>query len=276
MNLRICLFQILAFAAFINSIYSQIISGDVVDKMDNPISFVNIGIVNGNRGAISDNTGAFRIDLRDIGQNDTLRFSSLGFCQKDFLISSIESDENLIVVLEKILYSLDEIVIQPSIRNIIEFGKKKKHSGGWAFSGIGEGFELAQFFANEKDVVLYNFMFHIRSTNFDSILFRINIYSDNQGKLGDKINKSQIYVTSNKKDWIVKDLSIYNIQLKNNFFISIEAIRGWGNSEELNEEIIMSGKLKKGLMYVKLASQGCWERSDGLLDYYLLAQELDL
>ncbi len=272
MNIRLSIFPSLIFL-FISTIsFSQVIRGIVLDKDNKPISYVSIGIVNGNQGTISDDRGNFRLDLTNIERSETLRFSCVGFFSKDFKISSIGNGE-LKVILDEQSYQIEEILIHPAKNTIIEFGKKKMHRNGFLFHGMGDGIELARLFTNTKNILLNKFKFCIKSTEYDSILFRLNIYSNKDGMPGDNINQSQIFIKSNQNGWVEKDLTANDIIINQDFFISLEPIKGWRESKEKVALILLSGTVGKDFTFARRKSQSGWDIINGPLDYYILAQE---
>ncbi len=268
------IYLILVLLSLSNLMDAQVISGLVNDKNGNSLPYVSIGIVNGNRGTISDESGFFMLDLTGISRDDTLRFSSLGYSFVDFIVSSVKDDKNLMVVLEQKAYLIDGIEVRPLQNVEVEFGSRRKYRSGYMFSGIGEGFELAQLFSNKRRVILKKIMFRIESTGYDSILFRLNIYHNENGFPDANINKSDIFVISRKKGWISKDVSIFIIQTDGDFFVSVEAIKGWKDSVQARADIVISGKsVKDGGARLRLACLGKWETNNLLMNYYILAEE---
>lgn len=272
MNIRIILTCCLLLALFPIVAFSQLINGVVLDKHSKPIPYANIGIVNGNKGTISDERGIFKIDLTDINKTNTLRFSCIGFYQKDYLLSSINND-NMVVVLDEKVFPINEVKVYPLKERLIEFGKKKVHGGGWMFGGMSGGVELAVPYANKSKIILKKFMFNISESYYDSILFRVNIYANNNGLPGDIINQTPIFIKSKTIGWNEMDLSPNNIRINNDFIMSVEAIKGWKNSKESIEVIRLSSKNGKGYTLARIASQGTWQKSDTFLDYYVVAKE---
>jgi hypothetical protein len=272
MNIRIILNCCLLLSLFPIVAFSQLINGVVLDKHSKPIPYANIGIVNGNKGTISDESGRFKIDLTNANKTNTLRFSCIGFYSKDYLLSSITND-NMVVVLDEKVFSINEVKVYPSKEKLIEFGKKKVHGGGWEFGGMGDGVELAVPYSNKSKIILQKFMFNIHSSNYDSTLFRVNIYSNNNGVPGDIINQTPIFIKSKTIGWNDMDLYSYKIRINNDFIISLEAIKGWKDSNECIEVIRLSSKNGKGYTLARIASQGTWQKSDTFLDYYVVAKE---
>jgi len=272
MNTRIFSSASFLFLLLSSVTFSQIINGVVLDSNNRPISYVNIGIVNGNQGTITDEMGNFSIDLTNTEQSEILRVSCVGFFPRDFQVSSIRNIKNLKVVLEEQVFLISEVIIKSSKTKTVEFGTKKVHAGAWCF-WIGDGFELSQLYKNRDKVNLKSFMFHIESTTYDSLLFRLNIYSNKNGLPGENLNTSNIYIKTNKTGWASQDLTSNNIIIDSDFFLSVEVIKGWQNAPEKDEKIMISGKKGIRKCYFRGSSMGRWRESSISLDYYLLAEK---
>ena len=257
---------------FSDLVSSQVISGLVTDTAGNPIPYVSIGILNGNRGTISDENGSFTINLTGVNTDDTLRFSSLNYFPVDFQVLSLKNKNELDVVLRQRAYLLEGVEVRPLENVEVEFGSTKKYRSGYMFSGIGEGFELARLFSTEVRVFLKEFKFRTKFPDYDSVLFRINIYKSKNGFPGESINKSDIFVTSTGKGWTGIDISASKISVTGEFFISVEAIKGWKDNKVTRANIIISGTLKRGVSYLRLTCLGKWEKTNMELNYYLKAE----
>jgi hypothetical protein len=57
----------------------QTISGRVSDENQNPLPYVNIGIIGLNRGTISCINGRYHIDVSNVDNEKLLRFSAIGY-----------------------------------------------------------------------------------------------------------------------------------------------------------------------------------------------------
>jgi hypothetical protein len=249
-----------------------------MDNNKNPIPFVNIGIVDGNYGTISKLNGKFKLDLREMNPDDTLRFSSLGYISKDLLVKEINYAD-LNVFLDDRFIPIEEVQIRPGLKKSILFGKRKIHQeGGFGFGGLDgnfEGCEVGMLFSNSEMIYLKEFQFHLRYSNYDSIKFRLNIYSFQDSVPSMTINRSPIYITTNlNKGWVKKDLLEYDIVLEDNFVITLEPVQVWDsgvNFSNKGNQIILSGKFNNnGLQFSRICSLGKWRKSQGSMDYYLI------
>lgn len=90
-------------------VFSQNITGLVLDKDNNPISEVNITIPNTGIGTISNNEGKFTLKIPKKHQKELIVFSHLGFESKNVSISDFK--ENIKIQLKRKIIELDEIYI---------------------------------------------------------------------------------------------------------------------------------------------------------------------
>lgn len=261
----------------VGRIDAQELQGTVLGDNREPIPYVSIGIIGKNNGTISNLDGSFKIDLSNTNDTDILRFSSIGFETKDYTISKINNYPIEIILREK-TYVLNEVVIRNGI-NTYEFGNKKIHNGAWGFGSMKHGFEIAQLFRNKKTIILDKFGFHLRSCGYDSLLFRINIYTNNKGKVGEIINKAPIYVQTDKDSgWISKKLAKYKIFIKSDFFVAVEGIKGWNSMIKPTLEdvdVALSGNtwipIPIAKTYFRFSSHAKWSKTDIKMDFYLKA-----
>jgi len=99
--------SILFFLLTAHIIKAQFISGKILDaSTQQPLPYVNIGVLNKNLGTVSDEYGDFSLKLNPELLLDTLRFSMIGFGKKDFVVKDYlvqEKVENIILLHEEAL-----------------------------------------------------------------------------------------------------------------------------------------------------------------------------
>lgn len=188
---------------------SQTYSGQIFDSQNKQaLAFVNIGIPAKGVGAISDETGKYKLLLDKEFENDTLQFSLIGY--KSIFISAHNYIANYLAIdasifLEKNVYGLSEVVIKPknivteTIGNTISKIKPKDCTD--VFGLMDSIFTNAQNKANSKDKYHKAFpekrieigtLFEIKhretyiekvqlqfcAGQYDSLKIRLNIYSN--------------------------------------------------------------------------------------------------
>ncbi len=66
------------------------VQGNVLDSQTQlPISYVNIGVVGKNMGTVSAPDGSFELNLKGYGNQDSIRFSTLGYEDRTYGIFEI-------------------------------------------------------------------------------------------------------------------------------------------------------------------------------------------
>ncbi len=132
---------ILFFLLTSNIIKAQFISGKVLDaSTQQPLPYVNIGVLNKNLGTVSDEYGGFSLKLNPELLLDTLRFSMIGFGKKDFVVQDyldLEKTENIILLKEEavLLEGVTLVRKKNKKKNPKNFGKKnQKKKIVWCFT----------------------------------------------------------------------------------------------------------------------------------------------
>lgn len=208
--------------------YAQTISGRVLEAdTKKPIFYVNIGILGKNTGTVSDSLGYFSITCKDANKNDTLKFSCIGFKSRNFKPIDLIGKSHNEISMEKLIYTLQEVVVKPlSKREIKVMGK----TGSSKFMAIGTkctqpGSEIGVQFKNKEPLRIQKVNLYCSMDCKDEVLFRINI-SDGKvdGPDNSLLKKPMIFRYRFKQGDNFFDLSEYNVEVSKDFFLSYELI----------------------------------------------------
>lgn len=91
------------------------INGKIVQQDTNePVSYVNIGVVRTHFGTVSDENGHFQITIPERLSADSLRFSIIDFYSRTFLISDLMDQEDLVIELTEQSYTMESIAVDAS------------------------------------------------------------------------------------------------------------------------------------------------------------------
>lgn len=263
-------------------LYGQDYKGKLIDgKTNNPIPYVNIGIVDKGIGTVSYEDGTFHLNINDerILPTDTIVFSSLGYETLKIAVNKAEVvyNEYPTLKMEPTLVNLSEVIVTNEANYVVPetvgYSNTGEEAYGYFKDNIALGGELAT-----KVVVkgglrkLEKFTFEVWNNPSDSLLLRINIYDDD-GKLGrPKTNlnisgKNIVTSISNSDRMVSVDLKPYEIYVNDDFFISLELIKIYGN-KELGLVLAAKGAISDvndGYgSYRKYVSQDGWERLSDL------------
>jgi hypothetical protein len=248
----------------------QIISGLITDENNNPLPFVNIGIVDKNKGTVSTDRGEFQINITNHDKNEILRFSSVGYKTHDIQINDLRTSaiQKQHIILSSKSYEIDEVSVEASQIKTFFIGSKKPGKTSWAWYNLMNGAEIGRLVKNGDKIALHDFHFHIKETNCDSILYRVKFYNiDNE--LPDTItNSKEIFFISFKNyGWENIDLRKYRIIINNDFIVTLETIRGWGKVDK--KEIFLSKIQNSGVSYKRQSSWAPWLKFTGEMSYKL-------
>jgi len=259
--------------------------GRVIDaKTNEPIPFVNIGIIEEGVGTVSDEEGLFHLYLEPnkFESKAQILFSALGYETLYISISEIKFVYNQYpdIILKPSLVELNEVVVSNKGERFIadNIGYRNygvKNYGYWK-DNIALGGELATRIVAKNGLRRLNqFEFEVWYNPSDSLLLRVNIYEDDGtiGKPGTNLNTSgkNILTVVKKEDRMVKvNLSPFDIYTKSDFIISLELLKVYGE-EDLG--LILSATLNGYGSYRKYASQDKWEwLSDLNMAYFIKSQ----
>ena len=259
-----------------------VIKGSVKDSLNNPIKYSSIGVLNKEIGTVSNEFGQFSLTINEKMKQDTLRISCLGYKPKELLIEEIIKNSNpLNINLESYIESLGEVIITSRKTKTHKIGKLKTNTKAKVIYSMPElenknlGTEIGKKFKLGKKRVssLNEFKFYIKENDFDSVTFRINIYSIKNNRPNKRINKENIIVKVDKNhaDWVITDLSPYDLNVKENIIITVEWIEHSVKGNKLSLPIIIPSL--GSTHYYKFGSQNSWKKFGSLSTPMFLTYE---
>ncbi|WP_158612035.1 carboxypeptidase-like regulatory domain-containing protein [Paenimyroides tangerinum] len=260
---------LLIFFFFSLNIFSQkIIQGFVLDSINNPIVFANVGMLNSSVGTISDDNGSFVLNLDKVDFNDTLRISSLGFKSRDIRVSELSFNQSLGINLETEVFLLKELEILSGNLKTYTEGKSKTDTkskvifANEKYANFNMGTEIGRRFdiGSKKPSLLSKFQFYIKENNFDSNTFKVNIYGLKNGKPAILLNSENIFVTIEKDftGWVTVELEDYNLIIQEDIAVCVQWVKYSGNGNILNLPMIAPSL--GSIHYYKFGSQNKWEK----------------
>lgn len=242
-------------------VQATILSGRVVDQeTDEPISYVNIGVLQGERGTVSSDQGYFRLDLADISKESILRFSFIGYENFDVSVGDIEQKCVGLCEIKMIpqVLEFDEVLVYPR-----EFKEKvvgNPHPPAVMKAGFTEdslGYEVGvRCKIRNRPTLLEELRLHGIVTSYDSVFYRLNVYEMYQKMPGRNILREPIYVTLTNFDThseFVIDLMPYHIMVQDDFLITLEYVKELGEGELQFSTGMLSGKI-----FYRRTSQAEW------------------
>ncbi|RXR34783.1 carboxypeptidase-like regulatory domain-containing protein [Flavobacterium piscinae] len=252
----------------------NILNGKILSKDNNePISYVNIGIINKDVGTVSDENGDFELILvlgneyyvNETNEKDSILISSIGFKSQKFTVLELQKKlkETKKIYLETDTIFLNEVVIS-SYKNLKEeiIGKTHKSKTEAVFKDCPLGYEMGtKIKIGKSPTIVKSFNTYIIKNNLGFKKFRLNFYSIKKGKPSTKLfNKDIIFEIPLKEGDFKLDLEEYDIILKEDCIVTIETLDNDKNGDTLNE-ISFSAKLLGGSIYYRKTSQGKWKKT---------------
>jgi hypothetical protein len=244
------------------------------------IAFVNVGIVGKNVGTVTDLDGNFSIELDNIYNNDSIRFSMIGFESKSFLVSYFKENSIKTIYLNPKSYFLTEVKVffhrtreitlgTPVISDALKSG----------FENNNLGSELGIEVDTKGQVKLEDINLNVATCTYDSVTYRLNIYKiedkiedKTEDKKEDKVEYKNIltepiYISFSKdkiKDVITYDLRKYSILIEGKVLITLELYKDLGEGR-----LLFYTQFFTGYTYHKKTSEGNWTKAPGLIGMYL-------
>ena len=239
--------------------FSQNISGRVVDSdTQMPLPYVNIGVVYGDRGTVSDEEGYFSLDLTGADSAATLRFSFIGYEPHDMSVSEARGQGEQKIRLHPKVLELKEVVVfaREYGEKIVGNPKPLKFAVA-GFRNDSLGYEVGiRVKIRQRPTMLKQLRLHGLTTSYDTVFYRLNVYELEDGNPGKNILKEPIYITltDNEKtrDRDI-DLTPYHIMVQDDFVISLEYVRDMGEGSLTLNTGMLSGKT-----FFRRTSQGKW------------------
>ena len=248
------------------TIYGRVLSA----KTDSAISYVILGSLRKNIGTVSNESGRFILKPERIDNNDSLKFSMLGYKSKTVQLSNFRDDTSKTVFLDPELYSLNEIKVIYHRPRIVEIGTEVS-------SGIGSGFGY-NFLGSEFGIKLYvrrplkliDLNLNVSKCTFDTVTYRLNIY-----QLTDKLNYNNIltkpiYITFTQ-DQINRpvkfDLQKYSLHVEGDIIVALELYKELGDGKLF----FYTGSFT-GSTYHRRTIEGSWIEAGGIIGMYLRGQ----
>jgi hypothetical protein len=226
-----------------------------------PMAYVNIGIVGGNLGTVSNEAGVFKLDLSNVKATDSLRFSYLGFHSKTYPAIAFRKLQQQDVYLEEKPIELAETVVYPREYAIKTIGNVTNNAIlGAGFRENQGGYECGVLVKLKKSAILHDLTCYVAICSYDTLFYRLNVYKPTKEGGFENILEKPIYLTAVSKDvrkWgtLNWDLRKYNIVVEGNFLITLEHVKDLGPGQ-----LFFSAAFIKSPTYYRETSQAEWKR----------------
>ena len=236
-------------------VQAQELNGKITDeKTGEVIPYVNVGVAAKGIGTVSQGDGRFHLNIDSAGTTDTLVVSFIGYTSKKFAISELRQGSGyLSVQLEQQVFDLNEVEVRPVRLIPVVLGTdfdKPYISAGFKSNDLGSEVGMVMKTKKDRKYYLNSTGFWISKCEYDSILFRVNVYDYNKGEVGELLHQLPIYVKATPATKHMQiDLRPYNISVTNDFVITLEWIQEL--PDPMESFMFCAGFLSEGLVYRK-------------------------
>ena len=254
-------FLVLLWCSFALQAQTELV-GCVLDTQSKvPLVYVNIGVVGKEVGTVSDAEGFFTLMLEEsLDEQDSLRFSMLGYESKSFLLDQFLEDRPFEIYLEEQAFALEEVVLTSPKKNYkgkMLGNKTKSNLIYTAFTTNRLGNEMGIVIRGRKDPMWLDYLeFNIVENDYGPIRFRLNIYDLKGGLPNQNILTENVFIETDIESGIVQvDLIPYELVVNEDFFVALEWIEDLGPGK-----LYFSGGFFGNPLIARAVSQGPWKR----------------
>ena len=257
-----------AFLLSFNALNAQhILQGRIIDAFTKEsLPFVNIGVLKKELGTVSNEDGFFFLEAPDVYAAETLRFSMIGFDERDFQVADLEAillSNNTLVLAEQTTF-LEEVVLTAEKKWDTRVSGNATTSKllitGFTSNQLGN--EIALFVKVKKTpAYIEGIQFSVVENIYPEVRFRVNVYSSEYRFPDENILKENIFVTLKQSEGIISvDLKGYDILVDDDIFISLE----WIDEDLGSEGLWFSAGVFGKSIYARSTSQAEWKKQRGL------------
>jgi len=251
-------------------------SGKVVSgQTKSGLAYVNVLVLGKNIGTVTDESGNFTLCSDNITDNDSLRFSAIGFKAVTVLVRSFREDTLRNIYLDPRIYDLREVNVtyNKQKNKVIRLGSAVDSNylkSGFADNDLGSELGIKLFV--KKPVKLKNINLNVAVCTFDSVTYRLNVYETFNQISYRNILTEPIYMSFSGKEageTITFDLSRYSIVIQGNVLISLELYKDLGDGK-----LLFNTEYFTGYTYHRKTSDGKWVSSPGVIGMFLNSHEV--
>ena len=245
----------------------HILQGRIIDAFTKePLPFVNIGVLKKELGTVSNEDGFFFLEVPDLFAKETLRFSMIGFDERDFQVADLEAillSNNTLVLAEQTTF-LEEVVLTAEKKWDTRVSGNSTTSKllitGFTSNQLGN--EIALFVKVKKTpAYIEGIQFSVVENIYPEVRFRVNVYSSDYRFPDENILKENIFVTLKQSEGLRSvDLKDYDILVDDDVFISLE----WIDEDLGSEGLWFSAGVFGKSIYARSTSQAEWKKQRGL------------
>lgn len=261
---------ILLLSAFFITLASQAqtISGTILDaKTQEPVPYVNIGVLHKGVGTVADDKGAYRLPVGSASANDTVRVSSLGFRPRLLRVQELRQQPNVALSPEAVALGEVKVKAKGLFKRTTILGFDKTGGGGTLTMSSDElGTEIGSVITiKRKPTRIVNANFNVAYNHSRPLTFRVNIYRllPNGKPSEEKLLRRDVIVSyAGGNGTISVDLTPDQLVLDEDFMLALEWIKGPPKAKVQSQLAFVAGLgYANNDFYLRETSQAGWERT---------------
>ena len=243
--------------------HAQFVDGIVKDaKTNQPLAYVNVGIIGKNVGTVTDSAGRYKLNLAG-HDTDTLKLSMIGYMSITYQAATFlkNTAANKTIIMQPSVTQLKEVrVTNRKWKDVILGNTTQSKSGNAGFRANRLGYEMGSIIKIKKSPThLKQFNAAIASEVTDSVKMRLNFYSVKDGLPDQLLQHQNIFITIRKgQESLHINLEPYDIYVEDKFFVSLEWIQNAnGHGVMFSANLSLFGG---GSIISRETSQAKWEK----------------
>lgn len=252
----------------------QTIRGVILEQAtQQPLPYVNVGVVGQNIGTVSDMEGRFTLEIPNAAKQKTLRFSMLGY--EELVFESLDqylknnAAENARLMLKQEDIQLPDVKIAEKKYKEKILGSQTETraiSCGFSTDKLGSEIGILIKLGKKKPAWIQDFNFYIAKNAYDSAFFRINVYSlDEEGyPETNLLQQSIIVIFTDEYGSVTVDLKDQLLIVEEDFIIGLEYIRDLEQEDAKTSDkldLTFSAAFLGKPIFFRQTSQGDWEKT---------------
>jgi pimeloyl-ACP methyl ester carboxylesterase len=242
-----------------------VLEGKVCGTDGKGLPYVNLGVPGRNQGTVSRPDGSFRLALKEVRADDTLRVSLLGYQTLNLTLARVTEGATpggLRLTLAEQTQALPEVVVRTDASVVKVLGnptESRFFSGGFGPNQLGAQIGIPVR-ARKKPMRVEKVDFHVSYNTYDSLTLRLNVYQLENGVPGQNLLRENVLLRLGKQTGrFAFDLSGHNLVIREDVLMALELLDGQG----AETRFFLSAGVFNGSTYYRRASQGTWRKAKG-------------
>lgn len=235
---------------------APLLTGTITDEAGSPLPYATVGVVGKPIGTVADANGAFRLSLpATVAPDDSIQFALLGYRRQYFRAAALLTHPGAPDPTNALRIKLPENAAELPAVSVHAPGMKVQKIGNHHYKtrlqtnfaigaepGQNVGSEIGRIFQlPRKGVWLDRFRFVVSGNTFDTVRFRINVYSLRHGVPDQPLLQQPIYkeISGKRATWVEVDLRPANLFVEDEVAVAVEWVSHSRKGQSLATPLLM-------------------------------------